>query len=74
MPIPSELRIVKFQNDPGFYLLYLDDGGNELTDTYHENLERALEQGNWEFNVKPDEWEVVDPLEPLSEARGARLD
>jgi hypothetical protein len=50
------LRISQYVGDPGFYLLYLDAEGNELTDTYHETLEKAMSQAEWEFDVRPDEW------------------
>lgn len=60
LPVPNELRIVQYDSDPGFYLLYLDEVGNELTDTYHESLAEALRQAKWEFEVGLHEWEVVD--------------
>lgn len=60
LPPPSELRIVQYPEDPGFYLLYCDDSGIEMTDTYHDALEGALNQAEWELQVKPGEWEVVD--------------
>jgi len=41
---PSELRIVRFPDDAGFYLLYFDQDGSELTDTYHDSLEEAMSQ------------------------------
>jgi hypothetical protein len=59
MPPPSELRIVSYPDDNGYYLFYCDGNGVEMTDTYHESIERALSQAEWEFEVKPDEWEVV---------------
>lgn len=59
LPPPAILQIVQFTNDPGFYLLYLDASGQELTDTYHETCEGALLQAQREFQVEPDEWESV---------------
>jgi hypothetical protein len=56
LPPPSELRIVKYDGDSGFYLFYCDDSGKEFTDTYHDSLEEALAQAEWEFGVKPHEW------------------
>ena len=55
--IPSELRIVSFANDDGVYLLYFDGEGNEITDTYHENVEMAKSQAKWEFNVRESDWQ-----------------
>ncbi len=56
LPPPSELRIVQYTEDPGYYLLYFDEEGEELTDTYHDTLSQAMEQAEWEFGVRPDEW------------------
>jgi hypothetical protein len=53
---PTELQIVQITGDPGFYLLYFDSNGNELTDTYHEKLEDAIEQATDEFTVKSEDW------------------
>lgn len=57
---PSELQIVKYQGDEGYYLLYLDERGHELTDTYHDNVAEAKAQAEWEFEIGPDEWEVLE--------------
>jgi hypothetical protein len=53
--------IAQLLPDPGYLLLYLDEDGEELTDTYHESLEKALDQANWEFNIEPDEWDPQPP-------------
>ena len=53
---PSGLQIVSYENDGGYYLLYLDSNGRELADTWHETLEAAQGQAEFEFNVKPQEW------------------
>jgi len=60
IPAPHSLQIVRYPNDRGYYLLYLDENGNELTDTYHDRLQGAIEQANWEFSVQPEEWEFVE--------------
>lgn len=59
LPPPHELRIAQILPDEGYYLLYFDGAGNELTDTYHGSLEESLAQAKWEFSVEPDEWENV---------------
>lgn len=56
LPKPAELQIAQLENCPGYYLLYIDDNGKELTDTYHDSLSEALRQAEWEFSVKPKEW------------------
>lgn len=57
IPPPSELRIVQYFNDPGCYLFYCDDSGKEFTDTYHDSVEEAMAQAEWEFEVKKIEWD-----------------
>ncbi len=58
LPKPDHLKLVQYSGDPGYYLLYFDYEGNELTDTYHDTIESALDQANWEFRVKPEEWQM----------------
>ncbi|MDY7094506.1 MAG: hypothetical protein SX243_16160 [Acidobacteriota bacterium] len=60
LPPPTELRIVQYTEDPGYYLLYFDDQGEELTDTYHDSLNEAMEQAEWEFGVRPEDWQTLD--------------
>ncbi|MGH8550153.1 MAG: hypothetical protein ACRERU_16430 [Methylococcales bacterium] len=56
LPPPAALEIVSYPDEQGFYLLYLDDAGNELTDTFHETIDKAMAQAEWEFSVQPNEW------------------
>ncbi len=56
----AELRIMHYPDDPGYYLLYFDILGKELTDTFHDSLTQAFEQAEFEFNVKADEWEDIN--------------
>ena len=53
---PKELKIVKYENDQGFYLFYCDETGKEFTDTYHDSIEEAESQANWEFLVEKNDW------------------
>jgi hypothetical protein len=59
MPRPAQLRVVRLAPDDGFYLLYCDADGRELTDTHHDSLESAFAQAEWEFGVKRAEWHLV---------------
>lgn len=56
---PFALSIVKYSDNEGYYLLYLDKFGEEQTDTYHETLEDAFGQAEFEFGVKKDEWLIA---------------
>lgn len=59
LPTPCELLIAQLPPDDGYYLLYLDSTGTEITDTYHDTLEEAFAQAKWEFSVEPSEWEMA---------------
>lgn len=59
LPAPHALMIAQLPPDEGFYFLYLDGDGDEITDTWHESLEKALSQAKWEFNVEFEDWEEV---------------
>ena len=63
-PFPpfTSLTITQSTDDPGFYLMHLCDD-HLGTDTWHETLEDALHQAEWEFGVLPEEW--TDIQEPF---------
>jgi hypothetical protein len=52
-PPPRSLEIVQLPPDTGYYLLYLDENGAEMNDTWHESLDRAMDQANYEFSLLP---------------------
>jgi hypothetical protein len=59
MAPPAALHIVRYDNDPGFYLLYLDVAGEEMTDTWHQTLDDAMHQAEFEFSVAASEWRTI---------------
>jgi len=54
----TSLEIVQFEDNPGFYLMHLCADGTG-TDTWHETVDDALHQAEWELDVRRDEWEDV---------------
>jgi hypothetical protein len=60
LPKPTALSIAQVSPDPGYYLLYLDDEGEEMTDTYHDDLDAAFGQANAEFGVLKEDWKKND--------------
>ncbi len=58
LPPPVSLQIAQYPDDAGYYLFYLDGDGEVQADTYHDSVEDALDQAEFEFGVRPDEWEV----------------
>ena len=59
MAPPAGLRIVRYENEAGYRLLYLDAHGVEQTDTWHLTLDDALHQAEFEFSVCAADWTVV---------------
>ncbi len=52
---PSTLRIARYATGSGYYLLYLDEDGQEQTDTYHASVADARRQAAFEFGVEEHE-------------------
>ena len=59
LPIPSRLQIAKFPDESGYYLVYLDANGDEMTDTYHDSVGAAMAQANREFRVEAGDWDEL---------------
>lgn len=45
----AALALVRHGSDPGIYLLYCDDEWRAVTDTYHESVDQAVAQAEFEF-------------------------
>jgi hypothetical protein len=45
----AALAIVQYDGDEGVYLLYCDGGWGAVTDTYHDSVEAAVAQAEFEF-------------------------
>jgi hypothetical protein len=63
-PFPpfTSLAITQFPGDNGFYLMHICADGSG-TDTWHENIDEAIHQAEWEFGVQPSEWtETNEPF------------
>jgi hypothetical protein len=57
LPPPTAVEIRPA--DGAFFLLYLDEHGKCLTDTWHQTLEQAKAQARHEFGIREDDWEHV---------------
>lgn len=55
----KSLKIIQIPPETAFYLLYFNKDGKELTDTWHQSLEDAMDQARFEFNVNTEEWKDV---------------
>jgi hypothetical protein len=50
------LAICKYENQLGYYLFGCDENWNSITDTYHETIEEAIEQGEFEYEGTKNKW------------------
>ncbi len=51
----KKLEFAHYDGEDGYYLLYAPIEGTG-TDTWHQNLEDAFHQAQWEFGVQREEW------------------
>ena len=59
LPKPEALQLIKYDGDDGYYLFYLNENMEEMTDTYHNTIERAFQQAEWEFDIQAKDWKEV---------------
>lgn len=52
----SILTICKYVNDAGYYLFYCGSDWKEFTDTYHDSMEDAMDQAEFEFANTHGDW------------------
>lgn len=45
----AALAIVRYEHDEGVYLFYCDEEWNAVTDTYHDDIDAAVAQAEFEF-------------------------
>ena len=56
LPPSSALAICQYENEPSFYLFGCDEAWNCVTDTYHDTLEDAFHQAQWEYEGISSAW------------------
>ncbi len=58
LPAPTSVEVV--EQDGAFYLLRLDDDGKCIADTWHETVEAAKAQANFEYAIREEDWRSPD--------------
>ncbi len=51
------LAICHYQGDNSYYLFYCDSAWNAVTDTWHETIEDAMEQAEFEYQGVTTTWQ-----------------
>jgi hypothetical protein len=57
-PVPKWVGISR--ESGGFFLLYFDKNDVFITDGWHESLEGAKKQANFEFEITENDWQFTD--------------
>ena len=52
----SRLAIARYPDQSGFYLFYCDAAWSVLTDTWHESVEAAVAQAEFEYTGSSNAW------------------
>ena len=60
MPPASGLAVCRYEKDTGFYLFYCDGAWRVLTDTWHESVEDARNQAEFEYEGVSDAWKAIE--------------
>jgi hypothetical protein len=58
--LPKSLKIVKYPQDPGCYLIRYNESDFELNDTLHDTISDAMEQAQFEYKISKDQWVSVE--------------
>lgn len=58
VPDPKTVEVV--EQEGAIYLLRLNDRGEFLADTWHETVEAAKAQANFEFGIEDGDWKDVE--------------
>jgi hypothetical protein len=58
LPSPAELLIIRYEDTAGYWLIFLDDPGEEMGDHDHRTLAEALEEAEAGYRIERHEWEV----------------
>ncbi len=54
-------RLQKYKNDVGYYLFYCDPLWQVQNDTYHDSIDDAIKQAEFEFAGTAKTWNKIPP-------------
>jgi hypothetical protein len=58
------LAICKSDNPEGYYLFGCDENWKSITDTFHESIEDAMDQGEFEYKGTFNDWKISRSINP----------
>jgi hypothetical protein len=56
----AALAVCQYENDDSFYLFYCDENWEPMTDTWHQTLEDAFHQVEFEYKGVTETWEKMN--------------
>lgn len=59
-PLPRELRIVRYPDEDGVYLVFLGASGEEIDAAWHQSVALAVGRAESEYGVQDRDWEVLE--------------
>ena len=62
----SGLAICKYADSEEFYLFYCNESWECITDTYHETVESAIDQAEFEFITSKSDWIFCNDEQTIS--------
>lgn len=60
-PVPDPRIVEVVEQEGAIYLLRIDDQGECVADTWHETVEAAKAQANFEFGIEEGDWKDIEP-------------
>jgi hypothetical protein len=60
VPLPAPTWVELVEENGGFYLYRLDDRGHCIADTWHQTVEEAKAQANFEYEIREEDWQSSD--------------
>ncbi|HKY21475.1 MAG TPA: hypothetical protein VJM31_09670 [Vicinamibacterales bacterium] len=60
-PVPDPKTVEVVEEEGAVYLLRLDDRGECVADTWHDTVDAAKTQANFEYGIEDGDWENVEP-------------
>jgi hypothetical protein len=58
----SRLAIARYPGQPGYYLFYCDEAWSVMTDTWHESMENAEAQAEFEYTGSKNAWTATNAV------------
>lgn len=59
---PAGLEICQYDGDSAYYLFYCDENWNVITDTWHQTIDDAIKQAEFEYQHSAQTWQKLERM------------